>query len=227
MEALVRDRDAAIQKCKVAEQACVKWKAEAEASTELQYQVEGLKDTIRVLEVQQAESRAFELQMARITSSLEQERDLLQTEVLKYSGMAVSYETVQKLSKRVEELEREKKMSDEDLVMTMRAYEDQLDAEKVLAQGALQESQFLRGVMGTGIEEIRAKMETGMQLALNRVDEMETLLWQERAKTKKYLRLLTQLVDQEDLEVLLADDEGSVPPAGLVATEAEFEFQKK
>lgn len=222
----MRDRDAAIQKCKVAEQACAKWKTEAEASAELQYLVEGLRDTIRDLEVQQAESRDFELQMARITSSLEQERDLLQTEVLKYSGMAVSHETVQQLSQRVCELEHDKQTASEDLMMTIRVYEDQLDAEKVLAQGALQESQFLRGVMGTGIEEIRSKMETGMQLALNRVDEMETLLWQERAKTKKYLRLLTQLVDQEDLEVLLADDEAAAPSAGLVASEAEFEFQK-
>lgn len=51
---------------------------------------------------------------------------------------------------------------------------------------------------------------------------MESLLWQERGKSKKYLRLLTQLVDEEDLEVLLADDEQK--PA---EEEAAFEFQKK
>ena len=55
-----------------------------------------------------------------------------------------------------------------------------------------------------------------------RVDEMESLLWQERGKSKKYLRLLTQLVDEEDLEVLLADEEQK--PA---EEEAAFEFQKK
>jgi hypothetical protein len=43
-------------------------------------------------------------------------------------------------------------------------------------------------------------------MALARVDHMEGLLWAERAKTKKYLQLLTQLVDKDDLEVLLDED---------------------
>jgi hypothetical protein len=61
--------------------------------------------------------------------------------------------------------------------------------------------------MGDGINEIRVKMESGLQMALSRVDQMETLLWQERGKSKKYLALLKELVDAEDLDVLLQDDE--------------------
>jgi hypothetical protein len=49
-------------------------------------------------------------------------------------------------------------------------------------------------------------MEAGLRMALARVDHMEGLLWAERAKTKKYLQLLTQLVDKDDLEVLLDED---------------------
>ncbi len=49
-------------------------------------------------------------------------------------------------------------------------------------------------------------MEEGLHAALNRVHQMETLLWNERGKTKKYLQLLTQLVDKDDLEVLLDEE---------------------
>ena len=49
-------------------------------------------------------------------------------------------------------------------------------------------------------------MESGLRMALTRVDQMENLLWVERGKTKKYLQLLSQLVDKEDLEVLLEEE---------------------
>ena len=122
MEALVRDRDAALAKARQAEVECAKWKADAEASAELEFQVQGLTDTVRDLEAQLGDCRAFELQMARITSSLEQERDLLQTEVLKYAGLDVSRESVQKLTERVEQLEKEKQRQREDFKMTIRTY---------------------------------------------------------------------------------------------------------
>ncbi len=56
------------------------------------------------------------------------------------------------------------------------------------------------------LQDLRVQMEAGLRMALARVDHMEGLLWAERAKTKKYLQLLTQLVDKDDLEVLLDED---------------------
>lgn len=208
-----------------AEQECAQWRQAAEAAAEQQSQSEGLRQTIALLEDQQAESRAFELQMARITSTLEAERDILQRQVLKYAGLDVSAEGVHQLSMQVKDLEMQLQRQQDDLRMTVRSYEDKLDAERVLAQGARAEAQYLRGVMGSNMEEIRQKMESGLQLALARVDQMENLLWLERGKSKKYLKLLTELVEQDDLEVLLADEksESAEPPS----QEAEFKFQAK
>lgn len=87
-------------------------------------------------------------------------------------------------------------------------------------------------MMGDGFEELKVKMETGMQLALTRVDHMESLLWIERGKSKKYLDLLKELVEQDDLAVLLRDEnedaENNCNNNNLESKEVvRFEFLKK
>ncbi len=221
----MRSRDTAVQKAKTAEGEAARWKQQAEAAATLQQQVDSLKQTVASLEGQVFESRQFEMQMARITSSLERERDVLQREVLKYAGAESAdsmAEQLRLLQEKLRESAIETKRLREDAVMMKRLHQDQLDAEQVLSEGLQQQLDHLRGTMGTGIEvrivffslfvlmielqELRSRMEEGLHAALNRVDQMETLLWNERGKTKKYLQLLTQLVDKDDLEVLLDED---------------------
>lgn len=60
IEALVKARDSAIQKQKVAEAERDRLKQQADAAASLQAQVETLKGTIASLERQQFESRQFE-----------------------------------------------------------------------------------------------------------------------------------------------------------------------
>merc|ERR1711916_65196 len=158
----------------------------------MQSQIEELKGTIEELEVQQFESRNFELQMAQITSSLEKERDMLQREVLKYVGVDVSFDAVNNLKQEIGELKKKNEELKNNLIVANRTFEDKLEAERLLCEGQKKEADYLRSVMGDGINEIRVKMESGLQMALSRVDQMETLLWQVRRKrrsaTKPMLR---------------------------------------
>ncbi len=226
MEALVRSRDAAVQKAKAAEAEAAKSRQHAETAAALQQQNDALRGTLAALEGQLSESRQFELQMARITSSLERERDLLQREVLKYASAEPAEqlaERVRQLQAELEKAQCEKQRLREDAILLARLHQDQLDAEQVRNNGLEDQLEYLRGTMGSGIEvtlfrpsavffvdfwlqDLRVQMEAGLRMALARVDHMEGLLWAERAKTKKYLQLLTQLVDKDDLEVLLDED---------------------
>ncbi len=148
--------------------------------------------------------------MALITSALERERDLLQREVLKFAGMADSENLDAQLqAARAEnaQLIQEKRRVEEDALMRSRMFADKLDAEELKNEALQRQLESVRDTMGTGIEELKMQMESGLRMALARVDQMESLLWAERSKSKKYLKLLSQLVDKEDLEVLLAEEE--------------------
>jgi hypothetical protein len=155
MEALVRSRDAAVQKAKAAEAEAVKSRQHAEAAAALQQQNEALRGSVATLEGQLFESRQFELQMARITSSLERERDLLQREVLKYAGVQAPEQLAERaaqLERQLETAQREKQRLKEDAIMLARLHQDQLDAEQVRNNGLEDQLEYLRGTMGSGIE---------------------------------------------------------------------------
>lgn len=228
MEALVRDRDAAVQKAKTAEAECARWRASSEAASELQRQVDALQTTIRSLEAQQFEARVYASTMARVTSTLELERAQLETQL----RAAVSRHPESELHGAVDQLRAEltqlRRRYDADVgaqlarVAQLEAdkaalvaaqqqecirYQDKIDAEAALNAGLAGECAQLRGAMGSGLDELRMKLETGLQLALGRVDQLESALWLERGKSAKFLALLKQLVDEEDLEVLLLDED--------------------
>jgi hypothetical protein len=155
MEALVRSRDAAVQKAKAAEAEAVKSRQHAEAAAALQQQNEALRGSVATLEGQLFESRQFELQMARITSSLERERDLLQREVLKYAGVQAPEQLAERaalLERQLETAQREKQRLKEDAILLARLHQDQLDAEQVRNNGLEDQLEYLRGTMGSGIE---------------------------------------------------------------------------
>jgi hypothetical protein len=155
MEALVRSRDAAVQKAKAAEAEAVKTRQHAEAAAALQQQNEALRGSVATLEGQLFESRQFELQMARITSSLERERDLLQREVLKYAGVQAPEQLAERaalLERQLETAQREKQRLKEDAILLARLHQDQLDAEQVRNNGLEDQLEYLRGTMGSGIE---------------------------------------------------------------------------
>ncbi len=155
MEALVRSRDAAVQKAKAAEAEAAKSRQHAETAAALQQQNDALRGTLAALEGQLSESRQFELQMARITSSLERERDLLQREVLKYASAEPAEqlaERVRQLQAELEKAQCEKQRLREDAILLARLHQDQLDAEQVRNNGLEDQLEYLRGTMGSGIE---------------------------------------------------------------------------
>jgi N12 class adenine-specific DNA methylase len=148
--------------------------------------------------------------MALITSALERERDLLQKEVLKFVGAPNTEQLdheIQSLKNEIARLVVEKKRMEEDAMVRARLYEDRLDGETMRNEALQMQLDTVRETMGSGIDSLRVQMESGLSVALARVDQMETLLWTERAKSKKYLKLLCQLVDKEDLDVLLSEDD--------------------
>lgn len=219
----------------MAEQENLKLKAASENMVSLQGQLEQANAKLRLLEMQQLEARNFEIHMARVTASMENERELLEQQLKRvlnkdkdHAMMTTSSSSQQqsdaqlkkddfnRLSQHCEQLEQQVTLLQKQIRYDtsqheegMRLMHDKIDAEHVLNDGLKKECDYLRGMMGTNIDELRVKMESGLQLALNRVDQMEQLLWQERGKSKKYMKLLTQLVEKEDLDVLLAegDDE--------------------
>jgi hypothetical protein len=268
IEALVRDRDAAVQKAKTAEAECLRWKSSAEAANTLQTQVESLQESVRRLERLQFDSRNFEVHISRAVTALEHERDLLLQELLRVknsggstigrssslvvsqnadlsrasfpghtlnsssssnntatstssattsgsatSAVNISVHNNEVMEKALYESEQEvQRLRFQNIEIghaieeMKREFEDRLDAERILNAGLKKECALLRGMTGTGFEELRVKMESGLHLALQRVDHMESLLHAERAKSKKYLKLLMELVEKDDLDVLLADD---------------------
>jgi hypothetical protein len=89
-----------------------------------------------------------------------------------------------------------------------RNHADELDAEKVLQDGLRSEANTWKEALASSVEDLRAKLQCGLNSALDRVNYLETLLLQERTKSKKLLNVLSELVDDpEDLKVLMDESD--------------------
>jgi hypothetical protein len=93
-------------------------------------------------------------------------------------------------------------------------FEDKLDAETVLNKGLKSECDRLRSAMGVGLDELRVKLESGLQLALGRVDHMETLLWQ-ASVVQKYAQRRKQYSTHQTRRCRSAHREGNNTPRTL------------